>query len=128
MARKCSLCEHDDLAEINSALASNEPLRYIADRWSVSKTELMRHRNQHLPVSALTAQEAEEVTHSDDFLDEIRDLQERTQGALERGQKAEELSVALQAISEARDNLELLAELLDELDESGDETDLLPEN
>jgi hypothetical protein len=88
----------------------------------------MRHRNQHLPVSALTAQEAEEVTHSDDFLDEIRDLQERTQGALERGQKAEELSVALQAISEARDNLELLAELLDELDESGDETDLLPEN
>lgn len=122
MARRCSLCEHDDLAEINSALASNEPLRHIADRWSVSKTELMRHRNQHLPVSAITAQEAEEVTHSDDLLDEIRDLQERTQGALERAQKAEELSVALQAVSEARDNLELLAELLDELDERGDET------
>ncbi len=36
---------------------------------------------------------------------------------LERAQEAEELSVALQAIREARDNLELLAKLLDELDE-----------
>ncbi len=122
MPRRCAVCDHENLAEINSALVFNEPLRDIADRWSVSKTELMRHRNQHLPVSAIMAQEAEEVTHSDDLLDEIRDLQERTQGALERAQKAEELSVALQAISEARDNLELLAELLDELDERGDET------
>jgi hypothetical protein len=68
------------------------------------------------------AQEAEEVTHSDDLLDEMRHLQERTQGTLERAQEAEELSVALQAIGEARDNLELLAELLDELDEREDET------
>ena len=61
MARECSICDHDDLAEINSALAANEPLRTIADRWSVSKTDLMRHRNQHLPVSAIEAKEAEEA-------------------------------------------------------------------
>src|SRR3954452_24798520 len=122
MPRKCSVCDHDDLAEINSALAANEPLRHIADHWSVSKTELMRHRNYHLPVSAIVAQEAEEVTCSNDLLDEIRDLQQRTQATLEKAQEDEELGVALQAIREARDNLELLAELIDELDTCGEET------
>src|SRR5919112_3901618 len=58
MVRKCSVCEHEDLAEIDSALASNEPLRAIAHRWSVTKMDLIRHRNQHLPVSAIKAKEA----------------------------------------------------------------------
>jgi len=71
MARKCSVCEHDDLAEINSELASGEPLRTIADRWSVSKTELMRHRNYHLSVSAIMAKEVEEIAQANDFLDQI---------------------------------------------------------
>jgi hypothetical protein len=123
MPRECSVCDHNDVAEINSALAANEPLRYVADRWSVSKTELMRHRNYHLPVSAIMAQEAEEVTYSNDLLDEMHDLQQRTQATLERALEDEELSVALQAIREARGNMELLAELLDELDGRGDETD-----
>jgi hypothetical protein len=65
MLRKCSVCDHDDLAEIDSALASNEPLRAIAHRWSVTKMELIRHRNQHLPVSAMKAQEAGEVAHDE---------------------------------------------------------------
>ena len=117
MPRRCSVCEHDDLAEINSALASNEPLRTIADRWSVSKMALIRHRNQHLPVSQLKAKEAEEVARADDLFDQVRDLQERALATLDRAEEAQELSTALQAIREARSNLELLAKLLDELDE-----------
>ena len=117
MARRCSVCEHKDVAEINSALALGEPLRTIADRWSVSKTDLMRHRNQHLPVSAIMAKETQEIDQANDLLNQIRDLQQRTQATLEGAQEVEELSVALQGIREARDNLELLAKLLDELDE-----------
>jgi len=71
---------------------------------------------------AKETEDAEEVTHGGHLLDDIRDLQQRTEGTLERAQEAKELSVALQAISEARDNLELLAKLLDELDGRGDET------
>ena len=116
MPRRCSVCDHDDLAEINSALASKEPLRTIADRWSVSKTALIRHRNLHLPVSQIKDKEAEEVTRADDLLDQVRDLQERTLANLDEAEEAEELSGALQAIREARSDLELLAKLLDELD------------
>ena len=126
MPRTCSVCDHDELSEINAALGSGEPLRTIADRWSVSKTALIRHRNQHLPVSQLKAREAEEanrtddleeVNHTDDLFDQVRDLQERALATLDRAEEAEELSPALQAISEAKSDLEHLASLLDELDE-----------
>ena len=114
MPRRCSVCDHEALAEINRALAASEPLRNIASRWSVSKMDLIRHRNYHLPVSAIMGQEGEEVTHSDDLLDQIRDLQERTQSTLDRAAEAEELSVALRGIKEARRNMKLLGNLLRE--------------
>jgi hypothetical protein len=125
MPRSCSICEHDDLEEINAALASNERIRTIADRWSVSKTALMRHRNEHLPVSVIEAQEAkeaeakeaEEDAPADEPLDRVRDLQEHTLAILEEAEEAEELSVALRAIREAKGNLERSDKLLGELDE-----------
>ena len=61
MPRSCPICEHDDLEGINAALASNERIRTIAARWSVRKAALMRHRNEHLPVSVIVAKEAEEA-------------------------------------------------------------------
>jgi len=137
------VCEHEDLEEINAALASNERIRTIADRWSVSKIALMRHRNEHLHVSAIEeakeaeareaeareaeareaeareaeVKEAEEDVHADELLDQVRDLQEHTLAILGEAEEAEELSTALQAITEAKDNLERLAKLLSELDE-----------
>src|SRR5215210_4030063 len=114
MPRSCSVCDHEALAEINRALAASEPLRNIASRWAVSKMDLIRHRNYHLRVSAIMGQEGEGVSHSNDLLDQIRDLQERTQSTLDRAAEAEELSVALRGISEARHNMKLLANLLRE--------------
>jgi Zn-dependent peptidase ImmA (M78 family) len=128
VSRSCPVCEHEDLKEINAALASNERIRTIADRWSVSKIALMRHRNEHLPVSAIEeakeaeareaeVKEAEEDVHADELLDQVRDLQERTLTILGEAEEAEELSSALQAITEAKDNLERLGKRLSELDE-----------
>lgn len=114
MPRSCSVCDHEALAEINRALAASEPLRNIASRWAVSKMDLIRHRNYHLRVSALMGQEGEGVSHSNDLLDQIRDLQERTQSTLDRAAEAEELGVALRGIREARHNMKLLANLLRE--------------
>jgi hypothetical protein len=114
MPRSCSVCDHEALAEINRALAASEPLRNIASRWAVSKMDLIRHRNYHLSVSAIMSQEGEGVSHSNDLLDQIRDLQERTQSTLDRAAEAEELSVALRGIREARHSMKLLGNLLRE--------------
>ena len=124
MPRRCAVCDHENLAEINSALVFDEPLRDIADRWSVSKTDLMRHRNRHISVREIEAieaeeeaKEAEEEARANNLLDQVRDLQERALDTLDKGEEAEELSAALEAIKEARDDLERSVELLDELDE-----------
>ena len=124
MPRRCAVCDHENLAEINSALVFNEPLRDIADRWSVSKTDLMLHRNRHISfreIEAIEAEEeakeAEEEARANNLLDQVRDLQERALDTLDKGEGAEELSAALEAIKEARDDLERSAELLDERDE-----------
>ena len=122
MPRSCPVCEHEDVEEINDALASNEWIRTIADRWSVSKTALMRHRNEHLPVSAIEAKEAEtneaeEDVPADELLAQVHDLQKHTLDILGEAEEADELSSALRAIREAKGNLERLAKLLSELDE-----------
>ena len=120
MPRSCPVCDHEDLDEINAALASNERIRTIAERWSVRKTALMRHRNEHLPFSAIEAKEAEEAKEAapaDDLLDQVRDLQERALATLEEAEEAEELNAALRAIREAKGNLELMTQPLNELDE-----------
>jgi hypothetical protein len=120
MPRSCPICDHEDLDEINAALASSERIRTIAERWSVRKTALMRHRNEHLPFSAIEAKEAEEAEEdapADDLLDQVRDLQERALATLEEAEELEELNAALQAIREAKGTLELMTKPLNELDE-----------
>jgi hypothetical protein len=123
MPRSCPICDHEDLDEINAALASNERIRTIAERWSVRKTALMRHRNEHLPFSAIEAkeaeaeaEEAEEDAPAEDLLDQVRDLQERALASLKGAEEAEELDAALRAIREAKGNLELMTKPLNELD------------
>ena len=127
MPRRCPICDHEDLDEINAALASNERIRTIAERWSVRKTALMRHRNEHLPYSAIEAKEAEakeaeakeaeDDAPVDELLDQVRDLQERALATLEEAEEAEELNAALQAIREVKGNLEFMTNPLNELDE-----------
>jgi hypothetical protein len=119
MPRSCPICDHEDLDEIDAALASNERIRTIAERWSVRKTALMRHRNEHLPFSAIEAEEAEEAEEdapAEELLDQVRDLQESALATLEEAEEAEELNAALRAIREAKGNLELMTKPLNELD------------
>jgi hypothetical protein len=125
MPRSCPICDHEDLDEINAELASNERIRTIAERWSVRKTALMRHRNEHLPFSAIEAkeaeaeaeaEEAEQDAPAEDLLDQVRDLQESALAILEEAEETEELNAALRAIREAKGNLELMTRPLNELD------------
>jgi hypothetical protein len=121
MPRSCPVCDHENLEEINAALASNERIRAIADRWSVSKTAVMRHRNEHLPASAIVeheeAEEAEEEASNDEIIAQIRSLQQCAVATLNEAEEAEELADALRAMGEVKDDLERLAKLLNELDE-----------
>jgi hypothetical protein len=61
LPRRCSVCLHKAHEEINAALIANGPLRTIADRWSGSKTALIRHKEDHLPAVLVKAEQVKQV-------------------------------------------------------------------
>lgn len=113
MTRVCTVCNHPERGEIDSALvAASSSLRNIAERYGISATALHRHKKAHLPAALVKAKAAEEVTDADDLLAEVQRLQTITLGILGRAAQSGDLRTALGAIREARGNLELQARMV----------------
>ncbi len=119
MPRTCSVCGHEKRAEINEALLADEPYRHIASRFGTSTGALQRHRADHLPVHLVKAQDAAEVAHADNLLEQVKSLQARALTILGKAEQAGDLRTALTGVREARACLELLAKLSGELQQEG---------
>jgi hypothetical protein len=117
MPRRCTVCDHPESHSIDEALVSGAPYRTVAKRFVLSESAVYRHKIEHLPSHLLKAKEVEEAARADDLLEQVRNLQGHALDILERAEKAGDLRTALAAISQARDNLELLGKLAGELDE-----------
>src|SRR5215212_11234385 len=117
MPRTCTICEHPQRGEIDEALVGGASNRSAASLYDVSEAAVRRHKGNHLPAKLVMAKAAEEVAEADSLLEQVRDLQYKALGILNKAEEAGELRTALGAIREARGNLELLAKLLGELDE-----------
>jgi hypothetical protein len=70
-------------------------------------------------VHLVKAQDAAEVAHADNLLEQVKSLQARALTILDKAEASGDLRTALSAIREARGNLELLAKLLGELQQEG---------
>jgi hypothetical protein len=112
MPRRCSICSHERLKEIDRALIEGTALSEIAAEYRVSDDALSRHKANHLPDVLLKAQGVKEAVRADDLLSQVRDLQARTLAILEAAHDSGEHRTALSAIGQARANLELQAKLL----------------
>lgn len=117
MPRSCTLCNHPDRGAIDEALIGGASNRSVASVYDVSEAAVRRHKANHLPAKLVLATAAAEVAQADNLLEQVRTLQGRAYGILDRAEGAGDLRTALGAIREARGNLELLAKLLGELDE-----------
>ena len=115
MPRKCTICSHRELLDVNKALLSSDSFRTIADLYGLSETSLKRHAANHLPATLTKAKVIEEVTKADTLLEEIQTLKARTYSVMEKAEQAENLSVALAAIREIRGSIELLLKVAGEL-------------
>ncbi len=120
MPRYCTICLHPEREETNAALVADEPYRTIADRWSVSKTALIRHKEGHIPAHLAKAQEAAEVVQADSLLDRLLSLNAETMAILKeaRAGRIKDNELALKAIARAEKQLELQGKLLGELNEA----------
>jgi len=138
MPRRCSIREHTECEAINEAIINNGPLRTTADRYGVSKTALIRHKQNHIPdllakaagirdgkemilaeaaAELVQAREDKEQAQADSLLRLVKQLITDTRGIYERAEGAGDLRTALQAIREARGNFELLGKLIGEIQE-----------
>jgi len=118
--RKCSVCTHPAVNEINEMLVSGKPFNEIVTVYTdLTKMALSRHKQNHIPEILTRAREAQEVAQADDLLSQVQFLQNKALSILKQAEAAGELRTALQAIREARGNLELLAKLLGELQQEG---------
>ncbi len=115
MPRTCTVCNHAERDAIDQALVSGESARDLSAKYRVSEDAITRHRARHRPAALADARAAAEVTRADDLLGQVQALQTRTLGVLAKAEAAGELRTVLQAVREARGNLELLARLLGEL-------------
>lgn len=117
MGRMCTVCGHPDRPAIDAALVSRDSFRGIARRFAVGQDAVERHAKAHLSAAMTRASEAAAVVRGDDLLAQVRDLQGRALGILEKAETAGKLTPAVAAIREARGCVELLAKLLGELNE-----------
>ncbi len=117
MPRRCSICGHEKIEEINRLLLEGVPLRNIAKQYSVSAASLHRHKGGHLPAKLVKAQEAREIAKADSLLAQVTELRDKALSILDKAEQAGDLRTALQGVREAKGCLELLARLQGELQE-----------
>jgi hypothetical protein len=115
MPRACTVCQHPNRAEIDDLLVRAESNRRIAAQFAVTEQAIRRHKAAHLPATLVQAQEAKEVARGDDLLGQVRELQAKALGILEKAEVSGDLKAAVSAIREARGCVELLAKLTDQL-------------
>ena len=120
MPRRCSVCAHPEVEQINAAILAGDSYRQIAQRYgnAISHYAVRRHAKNHLPATLVKAQQAEEVVAADNLLGQVQDLSRQAQQIKDKAEKAGDLRTALQGIRELVRIVELLAKLSGGLDES----------
>jgi len=115
--RKCTVCQHPEVAEINKLLASGVSHAEIARRFGLGRRSVARHAAHHLPATVVAAAKKDQEAQALDVLGEVKKLYHVALDLLGKAAKAEDLRTALAGVGEARKNLELLGKLLGQLDE-----------
>lgn len=118
MPRTCLACASPERKAIDKALAIGEPLRTIADQWSVSKTALIRHK-KHVATAIVKAQEKREERIGGNSLDEMRKIQQKAWEILGKMEAQGDHRGVVVALREARECLESLGEMLAKAQGSG---------
>jgi len=100
--RRCTICQHPDLAKINEAIVRGESYRAIALQFRVGHMAVSRHARNHLPATLVEAKGAEDAANADTLLSQVCSLRDHTLGILKKAETTGKLSVALSAIRVAR--------------------------
>lgn len=110
MSRRCSVCQHPDIADINAQLVEGgRSIRGIARKYAISEDSLSRHKKRHLPAAVVQAAQEETTEKGRDLLDRIRSAEEKLSRyesiavqLAHKGFKDGDPALVLRALAEAR--------------------------
>ena len=111
----CTICTHKERNQIDEKLVVGESLRNVAKQFGTSVAALHRHKKDHLPAQLVKATEAKEIAHADNLLGQIKELQQRAMGILDKAENGKDWRGAVGAIREARACIETVGKLTDQL-------------
>jgi len=114
----CTVCVHEAKEAIDQALVAGGSRRTIANQYGVSDAAVGRHRQNHLPATLVKAAEAQESARGGRLLDRVDGLVEKALSVLKDAENTKDGRLALGAIREARNCLELVGRASGELRES----------
>lgn len=117
MPPTCRTCKSPKRAEIDKAIVAGTSTRLLATRYGTSQSAISRHR-PHASASIVRAAAREGEKLDDSLLAQMRGLQARTLALLDDAEDSRDGRLRAVAISQVRENVQLLAKLTGELNEA----------
>lgn len=110
---------------METALVSGTGLRDVAGQWSVTKSALHRHKQDHLPAHLAKAKNEETVGQALDVLRQLKAINAACLEILQKSRADGKHSISLGAVDRIHRQIELQAKLLGELQEAAPQVNVL---
>lgn len=114
MARTCTVCNHNNVQEIDKLLLSGGTYRNIAERFHLSLAALSRHKESHIPESLLKANDIKGMVEANDSLATLQRVKTTAFELLDKAIEAADTKVYGSPslyLREIREQVKLWAEL-----------------
>lgn len=121
MARPCTICQHANRAEIDKAIASGEPIRFVAKQFGIGAAAVQRHKATHITramAKAVATREAKVVRQSGELLDELDAIRAEAKRLGKLAEETGDLKTALMALREWARVEEIKAKVQGDIDEA----------
>jgi|SRR5215217_871573 len=120
MTRRCTVCSHDEQHAINEVLViEGQSNRRTASQYGLSEAAIRRHR-AHIPQLLLQAKADTDLFETETWLRRVESLERDTLDqleALKKGRSPDRRTI-LSAIREQRENLRLVADVIEKMNEA----------
>ena len=112
MPRTCTICQHDQRAEIEAALLNGRVFRKISETFSLSITALHRHKNEHMITAVARNQVVNEEEGTARFQRRFVELRQKVDDRLTKAETANDDDLIVKYLREARGLLDLEAKVV----------------
>lgn len=125
MGRSCTICLHPERPAIDRSLVSGTSFRDLAGQWSVTKSALHRHKQDHLPGHLVKAHEEESIGQAIDVVRQLKAINAACLEILQSSRADKKHAISLKAVDRIQKQIELQARLIGELQETGPTVNVL---